>query len=143
MFEEYNSAYARDMFEEIATDPNVEKDEYSVSVDDGFKLPPLMLAFRYCNTPSNPKLQEMVTKACIIGKKVSIKKNGQAVGEFILNGMDNSFDAFPVLIEHPLGFSRLMNSAQAFVLKKFTPSPKSTASQGQAAAREIPPSSGA
>ncbi len=143
MFQEYNADYARNMFEEIATAPDTEKDSYSVSVDEGFKLPPLMLAFRYVSNPSNPRLQEEVTKACIMGKEVSILKNESKIGTFILNDMSNTFDAFPVLIENPIGFSRLMNSAQAFVLKKFTPSPKNTAIPGQAAASKIPPSSGA
>jgi hypothetical protein len=143
MFQEYNADYARDAFEELATAPDAEKDSYSVSVDDGFKLPPLMIAFRYVNNPSNSRLQEEVAKACIVGKKVTILKNGAEVGSFILNGQSDTFDAFPVLIENPIGFSRLMNSAQAFVLKKFTPSPKNTANPGQAAASKIPSSSGA
>jgi hypothetical protein len=143
MFQEYNASYAMDLLEDMATDPNVEKDSYAVKVDDGFRMPPLMLAFRFCSKPENPRLQEAVAKACILKRQVKLFKNGVEVGTFVLNNAEDSFDAVPALIEHPLAFSRLINSAQAFVLKKFMPSPRSTAVPGQAAATETPPSSGA
>jgi hypothetical protein len=143
MFQEYNASYAKDMLEDIATTPNSEKDTYTVKVDDGFKLPPLMLAFRFCSNPENPRLQEAVAKACIIKRQVKLFKNDVEIGTFVLNNAEDSFDAVPALTENPLAFSRLINSAQAFVLKKFTPSPRSTATPGQAAATETPPSTGA
>jgi hypothetical protein len=125
---EYNENYSGDLFSETTTEEfqKAEKDKYTLEMDDGFRMPPLMLAFRFVGHPTNPRLQEEVAKACIIGKKVVVKKNGEAIGSVVINSTSDSFDAFPVLQEHPKAFSHLMNSAHAFVLKKFSPSIKNT-----------------
>lgn len=135
---EYNEDYSDDLYAETQTTEflKAEKDKYSIEVDDGFALPPLMLCFRFVGHPSNPRLQESIAKACIIGKKVAIKKNGQSVGVFVCNGMNDSFDAFPLLMENPLAFSQLLNSTHAFVLRKFQPSTRNTQMTVESAASE-------
>jgi len=135
---EYNDEYAGGLFSETQDEnyQKAEKDKYSIEVDEGFALPPLMLCFRFTGHPSNPRLQEEVAKACIAGRKVTIKKNGQAVGAFCCNGLSDSLDAFPPLRENPLAFTQLMNSAHAFVLRKFQPSTKNTQTV-ESAANEI------
>jgi hypothetical protein len=101
---------------------------YSFDVEDGFGSVPLKDSLKFFEYWTSDKtgddfeeLKDKIAHYAIKGKMITIKLDGQDLGQFKINSIDDSWDAFDILCEHPIALRLIMNSAHWYVLGKFKP----------------------
>lgn len=93
---------------------------------EDFNTPPLMKMVNFMTNIGDVSIQEEITRHCILKKKVTVLLDGEAVGSFQMNNLNDLWEAFDVLKAHPGAFSLILNLCQSFVIKKYSLPPINT-----------------
>jgi len=133
----YSDQMAQDFTKAIESSDAIEK--YSFEVEDGFKMPPILdcvklfSVFTSGDTSDDAEfLRDKVMHQCLIGRNVTLYLDGNKVGACQISNLSDSWDAFEVFTDHPIGFSLISNSALWYVVGKFKPSLKKESGQATA-----------
>ena len=118
---EYNKDYWKSVLSEMGSLSEA-SGGYSIDVEPNFSMPPVREVVNFVSNPGDEDLQDRNARFCILGKVVKIMYDGSVVGTGMqFNGIDDPWDLWGSLRDHPLALITLRELAAAFVLKNSVP----------------------
>ena len=131
----YNGDYVQQSFEFIREQyaPDYDAAVYTIDVDELFKDPPILELCKFMQDTADIDAQDRMVRYCILGRQVTVYLDGESVGSFRRNGFDDSWDAIPVINEHPIAYKLLADIVVCHLLKKSTPPRKKTSTSAATA----------
>ncbi len=140
MGKKYNENYAKDTVDEYVRRMGKEyqKAEYTIEIEPEFNDPPvyecLKLISKLGTIIDDPDTAHRIAKLCIVGKQVKIYKDGDLItgGQFQINSINDSFDAYPIFKNDPKALEKLADTCVAYIMQKCMPSPRKKAESATA-----------
>jgi hypothetical protein len=128
MQEKYNSDYYTEAVKAF-TDSVKQADKiarYSIGVENGLADPPVLHMLRFMGDTGDLNKQSEIAHYCILKRMITVYLDDKSVGSFQFNSIDDPWESSPVIVEHPLAFSEILNLATGHVIKKYLPHLKNT-----------------
>lgn len=127
---EYNSDYPKACLDDFIKqyDDDYETAKYSIIIDGDFSDPPLLKFCQYLNKADDIEYMDLMVRYCIVGKNVTINLDGEKIGTFRLNNINDDWSVIPyfALDQHPLAYNVLCNIVGGYLTKKSMPPKKKT-----------------
>jgi len=118
----YTGDYIKDSLAKFADqfDADYEKAEYTIEIDGIFRDPPVVKICQFMENAGDKEYQDLMIRHCVLDRGVSILLDGDRVGAFHLNSLNDAWEAIPVFNDHPMAYMALANVVMSYLAKKST-----------------------
>ena len=120
----YDSSFVKDGMNELIKVYSGELASVTVDIENGFGNPKIVDLAKYLDDSGDKDWTDVMIRQMCVGRTVTFKIDGEMLGQFKMNNVNDAWEVFPVIQDYPYTWKMLADIVAVHLKKKSTPPPK-------------------